>query len=326
MKPLRFILRAVLATTMAVTTATGALANDYPSKPVKIVVPFPPGGSIDMVARLVGQHLADEMKQPFVVDNRPGASGNIGMDYVAKSPKDGYTLLLSHAGLASNAHLFAKLPFDPVKDLAPIIRIADQPNVLIINPLKLPVSSVQELITYLRAHPGKASFGTSGVGGPQDVAARVFMRDTDTDMFNVAYKGGAPALSDLLGGQIDLMFETSPTAVPYVKSGKLKALGVTSDKRLVNLPDVPTIAESGVKNYNSVAWMGLVAPAGTPQTILVKLNAAMQKLLAANDLRKQLMEISLVPAGGSVQDFVTFVAKDSDYYARLVKESNITPQ
>lgn len=316
---------ALVAAGLACVSPIANAQDHYPSKPIRLVVTYPPGGSNDMVARLVGQKLSVSLGQPVLVDNRPGASGNIGMDYVAKAPKDGYTLLLAHAGLASNAHMFAKLPFDPLKDIAPIIRIADQPNVLIIHP-KWPFKSVGELVAYAKAHPGKLSVGTSGVGGPQDVAARLFMRMTGTDMLNVAYKGGAPALADLLGGQIDLMFETSPTAVPYAKSGKLRALAVTGDKRLSTLADVPTVAEAGVAGYKAVAWVGLAAPAGTPPAIIARLNEEVQKLLNTSDMQKQIADISLDVTGGSVAGFVAFVRKESEDYAKFVKDSNITPQ
>lgn len=301
-------------------------ADVYPVRPIRIVVPFPAGGSIDMVSRLVGQKMSDELGQPVIVDNRPGASGNIGMDLVAKAPKDGYTLVMAPFSLATNAHIFTNLPFDPLKDLAPVIRVADQPNVLIINQSRLPVNSVSELVNYLKQNPGKVSFGTSGVGNPQDLAARVFMASTGTDMINVAYKGGAPALADLVGGHIELMFETSPTAVPYVKSGKLKALAVTSEKRLSSLPDVPTVSEAGVKNYKAVYWMGLLAPAGTPSPIVEKLNLTVQKLLNTPEVNRQLSDISLYPAGGSAQDFEKFLRSESNYYAKLIKDLNIPKQ
>jgi tripartite-type tricarboxylate transporter receptor subunit TctC len=277
------------------------------------------------VARLVGDKLSKSLGQPVIVENRPGASGNIGFDYVAKAPKDGYTLLLAHAGLASSAHMYAKLPFDPAKDFAPIIRIADQPNVLIVNP-KWPFKNVGELIAYAKANPGKLNVGNSGLGGPQDVAARIFMQMTGTDMLSVTYKGGAPALADLLGGQIDLMFETSPTAVPYAQSGKLRALAVTGDKRLPKLPDVPTVAQAGVAGYKMVAWVGLAAPAGTPPAIVAKLNEQVQSLMNSGELRQQIAEISLEPVGGSVASFATFIKKDSADYAKFVKDTNFTPQ
>ncbi|QHI99863.1 tripartite tricarboxylate transporter substrate binding protein [Xylophilus rhododendri] len=302
-----------------------AFADDYPNKPIKLIVPFPPGGSVDMVGRLVGQKLSEALGQPVLVDNRSGAGGNIGMDFVAKAPKDGYTLLVAPSGYAANQHLFAKLPFDPNKDLTPVIRVADQPAVLIVNP-KLPVKNVKELIAYAKANPGKVNFGTSGVGGAQDVAARLFMSMTGTEMVNVAYRGGAPALADLLAGQIDLMFETSPTAVPYAKSGKLIPLAVTTEKRIASLPDVPTIAEAGIPGYHSITWIGMAAPGGTPPAIVAKLNAEMQKVLADPAVKKQIGEIALDIAGGSVEDFSKFLKKESADYAKFVKDNNITPQ
>jgi tripartite-type tricarboxylate transporter receptor subunit TctC len=323
-KRFRFPLACVAAGLVCIVSVAHA-QDAYPSKPIRMVVPFPPGGSIDMTARLVGQKLSTSLGQPVLVDNRPGASGNIGMDYVAKAPKDGYTLLMVHTGLASNAHMFAKLPYDPIKDLAPVIRVADQPNVLIMNP-KWTFKNVGELVAYAKANPGKLSVGTSGVGGPQDVAARRFMRMTGIDLLNVAYKGGAPALSDLIGGQIDLMFETSPTAVPYAKSGKLKALAVTGEKRVPTLPDVPTVAESGVPGYRFMGWVGLVAPAGTPAPIIARLNEQVQALLKNADTQKQLTDLSLEVIGGSASDFTNFVRKESDDYARFVKDFDITPQ
>lgn len=301
-------------------------ADDYPSKMIRVVVPFPAGGSIDMVARLLTEKLADELRQTVIVDNRPGASGTIGMDHVAKSPKDGYTLVMAPFSVATSAHLFEKLPFDPLKDLAPVIRVADQPNVLVVNSSRISANSVAELVTQVKSRPGKVSFGTSGVGNPQDLSGRVFMSATGTDMLNVPYKGGAPALADLVGGHIDLMFETSPTAVPYVKSGKLKALAVTSDKRLPTLPDVPTVAEAGVANFKAVYWMGLLAPGGTPASIVQKLNAATQKVLSRPEVQKQLIEMSLTPVGGTSAEFASFIQAESAFYAKLVKDLDIPKQ
>ncbi|MBD9394130.1 MULTISPECIES: tripartite tricarboxylate transporter substrate binding protein [unclassified Acidovorax] len=315
-----------VVTAMALISAAAQTVDPYPTKPLRIVVPFPPGGSIDMVARIIGQKLSDELKQAVIVDNRPGASGNIGMDHVAKSAPDGYTLVMAPFSIATNAHLFLKLPFDPLNDLAPIIRVADQPNVLIVNPDRVKAKSVAELISHLKANPGKLSFGTSGSGNPQDLSARVFMAATGTDMVNVAYKGGAPALADLVGGHIDLMFETAPTAVPYVKSGKLKALAVTSEKRLQSLPEIPTVAEAGVSGYKAVYWMGLLAPARTPPSVISKLNAATQKILATPDTQRQISDISLSPAGGTAAEFASFIRAESAAYSKLIKELNIPAQ
>lgn len=300
--------------------------NDYPSKALQIVVPFPPGGSIDMAARLVGQNLSEAFNQPVVVSNRPGASGNIGMEYVARSHPDGYTLVFAPFSVATASQLFLKLHFDPIKDLKPIIRVADQPNVLVVNPDKVKANNVKDFVAYLKANPDKISFGTSGIGNPQDFSARTFMVATGTQMLNVAYKGGAPALSDLMGGHIDVMFETSPTAVPYVQSGKLKALGVTSDKRLPTLPDVPTLDEAGISGYKAIYWMGLLAPAKTPDSIIEKLNKEIQHILAKKEVRKQLEDISLYPAGGSPEDFKKLIEDESVIYAKLIKELNIPQQ
>jgi tripartite-type tricarboxylate transporter receptor subunit TctC len=317
-------LAAIAVAALLTTPLANAQAN-YPDKPIRLVVPFPAGGSIDMVARIVAPKLSANLGVPVLVDNRPGASGNIAFDFVAKSPKDGYTLLMGNTSLASNPHMFAKLSFSPLKDLAPIIRVADQPNVLIVN-TKWPFKSVAELIAHAKANPGKLSFGTSGIGQPQDVAARLFMQMTGTDMLNVPYKGGAPALADLLGGQIDLMFETAPTAVPYAKSGKLRALAVTTEKRLDTLPDIPTLADAGVAGYKSVAWVGLIAPAGTPQPILLKLNAEMRSILATPEVSAQLAGNSLQIVGGSSADFTKFMETESNYFAKFVRDFQIVPQ
>lgn len=319
----------ILAATWAVTTSlfTGlAAAEAYPAKPVRIVVPAPPGGSVDMVGRLLGQMLSEELRQPVIVDNRPGASGNIGMDHVAKAPKDGYTLLLSSFSVAVNGQLFERLTFNPSKDLAPILRVVDQPNVLVVNPAKVPAVNVKDLITYLKANPGKLSVGTTGIGNPQDFSVRQFMMATGTDLVSVAYKGSAPALSDLLGGHIDLMFDTSPTAVPYVKSGKLRALAVTSDRRLEALPEIPTLSEAGVPGYKSVFWMGLFAPTGTPEPVLRKIHAASLKALSMPEVRKQIAGMSLDPAGGSPEEFDAFLRDESAFYGKLIKDLNIPLQ
>ena len=301
-------------------------ADGYPAKQIHIVVPFPPGGSIDMVTRLIGQKLSEGFDKPVVVSNRPGASGNIGMEYVARAPADGYTLVLAPFSVATASHLFLKLPFDPLKDLKPIIRVADQPNVLVVNADKVKANSVKELVAHLKAHPDELSFGTSGIGNPQDFSARTFMVATGTKMLNVAYKGGAPALSDLMGGHIDLMFETSPTAVPYVLGGKLKALAVTSDKRLSTLPDVPTLDEAGITGYKAIYWMGLLASGKTPQPIIEKLNAEVRKILATSSVRKQIEEISLYPGGGTPEEFGDLIRSESAIYARLIEDLDIPRQ
>lgn len=310
---------------LMILVATGAYAQSYPTKPVRLIAPYPPGGSIDIVARLVGQRLTEAFGQQFVIENRTGASGNIGTDYVAKAAPDGYTLLLSGAPpLAANIYLFAKLPFDPVRDFAPIIRIANQPNVLVLHP-SVPARNVKELIALAKSRPGKFNFGSGGVGASQHISAELFMMMTGVKMVHVVYKGGGPAMIELVGGQIDLMIETAPSAIPYVNSGKLKALGVTTLQRLAMLPNVPTIDEAGVKGYEFLSWMGLVAPAGVPKEIIQRLNAEVQTAISG-DLRKRLTELGLGVAGGTPEQFAAYIREDSAKYAKLVKVANIKPQ
>jgi tripartite-type tricarboxylate transporter receptor subunit TctC len=301
------------------------LAQTYPNKPVKLVVPFPPGGSVDMVARMVGKSLQDSLKQPFLVENKSGASGNIGAAFVANSAPDGYTLLVGSAGVfAANQYLYANPPFDPQKAFAPVMRIVDQPNILVVNP-QSPAHSVKELVAMAKARPGKVSFGSASVGSAQHFATEIFMQQAGVDMLHVPYKGGAPALNDLMGGQIDMVFDTSPTALPYVKSGKLRALAITSSQRSPLLPDVPTMKEAGLPAFEVVTWTGIAAPAGTPKPVIDKINAAIRTALQG-ELSRQLAETSLIPVGDSPEAFREFIRKDAQSYEALVKSAGITPQ
>jgi tripartite-type tricarboxylate transporter receptor subunit TctC len=310
---------------LAMLAAAGVSAQTYPTKPIKIIVPFSAGGSVDMVARLVGKRLSETLGQPFIIDNRAGASGNIGADFVAKSAPDGYTLLVTGPGvLVANSHLYKKLPFDPAKDFSPVIRLVNQPNILMVHP-SVQASNVKEFIALAKARPGKVSVGSAGIGTGQDIAAQQFALMTGADILNVPYKGGAPALSDLLGGQIDAMFETAPTAMPYVKQGKLKGLAITSAKRSSLLPDLPTVSEAGVSGYESVTWIGMLAPAGTPKAIVDQLNSEIQKVLGG-EVGKQLAEMSLDPIGGTPKDYSDAIRKDAAVYAKIIKAANIQPQ
>jgi tripartite-type tricarboxylate transporter receptor subunit TctC len=310
---------------LAMLAAAGVSAQTYPTKPVKIIVPFSPGGSVDMVARLVGKRLSETLGQPFIIDNRAGASGNIGAEIAAKSAPDGYTLLVTGPGvLVANSHLYKKLPFDPAKDFSPVIRLVNQPNILMVHP-SVQASNVKELIALAKSRPGKLAFGSAGIGTGQDIAARQFTMMTGTDVLNVPYKGGAPALTDLLGGQIDAMFETAPTAMPYVKQGKLKGLAITSAKRSSLLPDLPTVSEAGVSGYESVTWIGMLAPAGTPKANVDLLNAEIQKVLDG-EVGKQLAELGLDPIGGSPKDYSDAIRKDAVVYEKIIKAANIQPQ
>jgi tripartite-type tricarboxylate transporter receptor subunit TctC len=311
---------------MLAMVANGAHAQPYPAKPVRMVVGYAPGGSVDIVARLVAQKLTESLGQQFVVENRAGASGNIGTDYVAKSAPDGYTLLMgSSPALAANTHLFAKMPFDPVKDLAPIILVANQPNVLVVHPSS-PATNVKELIALAQSRAAGLTFGTSGLGASQHIAAELFMMMTGVKMVHVPYKGGAPALGDLLGGHIDLMFEVLPTTIQHIREGRLRALAVTTRQRSGMLPAVPTLAEAGLAGYEFRGWIGLAAPAALPEALIAKLNAEVRKAMGAGDLKTKLLEYGLDIAGGTPEDFGAFMREDSANYGRIVKAARIQPQ
>jgi tripartite-type tricarboxylate transporter receptor subunit TctC len=322
MKSLKNVIVAIVS---GLLTFSAAWGQDYPVAQVRIVVPYPPGGSTDLVGRLVAQQLAGSLGKPFIVDNRAGAGGSIGMEVVAKAPKDGYTILLASVAYTVNQYLYAKLPFDSGRDFAPVIHIANQPQVLVLRP-KLAISSVAELIKYAKANPGKLTYGSAGVGGSQDVAARLFMEMTGIEMLHVPYKGGAQALTDLLGDQIDLMFETSPAAIPHVKSGKLKALAVTSDSRLPVMMETPTVAEAGVPGYRAISWIGLAVPRGTPAAVIEKLNSEVNKFIASENGRSSLSPTGLIPIGGTASNFTEFLRNDSLEYSKFFKSANITPQ
>src|SRR4030095_5020494 len=265
-----------------------ACAQTYPTKPIRLVVPFPPGGATDILARDVAQKLSDAWGQSFVVDNRPGAGGNIGSELVAKAAPDGYTLEMGTVGThAINASLYAKMPYDHVKDFVPVILVAGVPNVLVVNP-SVPVNSVAELIAYAKANPGKLNFASSGNGTSIHLSGELFKVMAGVQITHVPYKGSAPALQDLLGGQVQLMFDNLPPSLPQIKAGKLKALAVTSTTRAAALPDVPTMAESGLPGFEASSWFGVLAPAGTPPAIVAKLNAEIGKWLASPEAKEKL--------------------------------------
>jgi tripartite-type tricarboxylate transporter receptor subunit TctC len=316
-----------LAALAALAATGGVSAQTWPTGPIKLIVPFPAGGSVDMVARAVAKHLTDAFGQPVLVDNRAGASGNIGAELAAKSPADGNTLFVSSSGvLAANQFLYKRTGFDTLKDFTPVIRLVNQPNILMVHP-SVPAQNVKELIALAKKQPGKISMGSAGVGTGQDIAARQFTSMAAVNVLHVPYKGGAPALNDLLGGQIQAMFETSPTALPYAKEkdGKLRAIAITSPKRSPLLPNLPTVAESGIPGFESETWIGLVAPAGTPKAIVDKLNAELNKGLKAA-MGKQFADLTLDPIGGSPQDMVNIIRKDSAEYGKILKAAGVEPQ
>ena len=303
------------------TLASGAWAQAYPTKPIRLVVPFPPGGATDILARAVAQKLTDEWGQPVVVDNRPGAGGNIGSELVAKAAPDGYTLEMGTVGThAINASLYAKMPYDHVKDFAPVILVAGVPNVLEVNP-SLPVNTVQELIAYAKANPGKLNFASSGNGTSIHLSGELFKVMTGVQMTHIPYKGSGPALQDLIGGQVQLMFDNLPPSLPQIKAGKLRALAVTSSTRSPALPDTPTIAESGLPGYEASSWFGVLAPAGTPPAIIAKLNAEIAAWLATPEAKEKMVALGANIGGGSPEDFAKHIAAETAKWQKVVKES-----
>jgi tripartite-type tricarboxylate transporter receptor subunit TctC len=316
--------RSLLA--MALLAAGSVSAQTWPNGPIKLIVPFPAGGSVDMVARAVGKHLGDALHQPVVVDNRAGASGNIGAELAAKSPADGQTFFVTSSGvLAANQFLYKRTGFDSLKDFAPVIRLVIQPNILLVHP-SVPAKNLQDLIALAKAQPGKITMGSAGIGTGQDISARQFTSSTGVNVLHVPYKGGAPALNDLLGGQIQTMFETSPTALPYARDAKqLRPIAITSAKRSPLLPNLPTVAESGIAGYESVTWIGLVAPAGTPKTVIDRVNAELNKALKG-EMGKQFAEIALDPIGGTPAEATDAIRKDSAEYGRILKAAGVEPQ
>jgi tripartite-type tricarboxylate transporter receptor subunit TctC len=305
----------------AIAANVGGQTPDYPTKPIRLVVPFPPGGATDLIARAVAQKLGETWGQSVVVDNRPGAGGNIGTELVARSAPDGYTLEMGTVGThAINASLYSKIPYDHVKDFAPVILVAGVPNVLVVNPA-VPANSVQELIAYAKANPGKLNFASSGSGTSIHLSGELFKVMTGVQMTHVPYKGSAPALADLLGGQVQLMFDNLPPSLPQIKAGKLRALAVTSATRAPALPDVPTVAESGLPGFEASSWFGILAPAGTSPAIIAKINGEVAKWLASPEGKDKLASIGANAAGGSPEDFARHIQAETAKWAKVVKES-----
>ena len=304
-----------------------AQAQTWPSKPVRIVVPFPPGGTTDIVARSIGVELQRMWQHAVVIENRPGAGGNIGADLVAKAAPDGYTLLMGTVGThAINKALFdqsgAKMPFDPAKDFVPITLAAGVPNVMVINP-KLPVNTVAEFIAYAKARPGQLNMASSGNGTSIHLSGELFKTVTGVYMVHFPYRGSAPAVTDLIAGNMNVMFDNLPSALPHIKSGRLKALAVTSRTRSPALPDVPTIEQAAsLKDFDASSWFGLFAPAGTPRPIVDKIQGDVAKALAVPEVRERFVAQGAEPGGNTPEQFSAFIKGEIEKWARVVKVSN----
>jgi tripartite-type tricarboxylate transporter receptor subunit TctC len=316
----------ILAAAAAAWSRTSFAQSGWPNRPVRIVVPFAPGGTTDILARALAPELQRVFGQPFIVDNKPGAGGNVGAGEVAKSPPDGYTLLMGTVGTHGiNQSLYPKLPFDPIKDFAPVTLFAGVPNVLVLNPAKadaLKIATVPDLIRYAKANPGKLNMASSGNGTSIHLSGELFKTMTGTFMLHFPYRGSGPALLDLIGGTMDLMFDNLPSALPHIKAGKLKALAVTSSQRSAALPDLPTIAEAAkLPGFDASSWFGLLAPAGTPADIVDRLQQETAKALATPALKERLLAQGAIPSGMKPAEFANYIAAETKKWAQVVKAS-----
>lgn len=303
---------------------TPVLAQSYPVKSIRLVVPFPAGGPTDIVARPLAQFLGDNLKQQVIVDNRGGAGGSIGADSVAKSQADGYTLLMATVGThAINASLYRNLPYDPVKDFTPIALVAAAPVALVAHP-SVPVSSVAELLARAKAQPGAISFGTAGNGTPGHLTGEMFRAATGADLKHVPYKGSAPAITDLIGGQIQLMFDPLQSVLPHVQAGKLKLLAVSSAARSAAAPEAPTLAEAGLKDFEATAWWGVFAPANLPSAIAAKLNTEIDRVVRSEAFRERLVPRGVQVIGGSREEFARFQQRELAKWGKAVRDSGAT--
>jgi len=305
---------------VAAASLSPARADTYPSKPVRLVVPYAPGGTTDLLARIIAQRLQVELKQPFVVDNRPGAGGSVGSAYASKQPADGYTLVMVvESSHAVNPNVYEKTMYDPVKDFAPISNIADVPNVLVVNP-KFPAQDVKGLVAQLKANPKKFSFGSSGNGGLSHLNGEIFKHVTGTEMAHIPYKGLGPALTDLIGGQVDVVFDNIPSSAGMLQAGQTKALAVASKSRLKILPQVPTYAELGLPALNTPSWFGIGAPAGTPAPVLDVLNKAVRSALANPEVIAAIEKQGAIPSATSRAEFSTLIVKENARWKSVVTD------
>ncbi len=313
--------RALLLGSLIGFFATPALAQDWPTKPIRMIVPFPPGGGTDIISRVIANKLGESLKQVIVVENKPGAGGNIGIDLTAKASPDGYTIVMGQtSNLAINATLYPKLPYDPVKDLVPVALVADAPLALVVR-ANSPFRTLGDALAAARAKPGELSFASPGNGTVAHLTGELMQKAAAIKLLHVPYKGSAPALTDLLGGQIDLFMASVPTALGQIKGGKIRALAVSSAKRAPNLPDVPTIGEAGLQGFDATTWWGILAPAGTPPAIIARLNKDINAALATPEVREKIAIEGGGALGGDTETFARILKSDLDRWSEIVKSS-----
>ncbi len=318
----RLALAAVCSTAALLASPAGAQALSFPSKPMRIIVPFPPGGPTDLIARAVGARLSERWGQPVVVENKPGGSTIIGVDLVVKSAPDGHTLLLGSNSLALNRFLIAKVPYDVDRDIAPVILIAKISNALVVHP-SVPANNLQEFLAYAKANPNKLTYGSTGQGTATHLFAELFSMMTGVQMVHVPYKGTGPAVIDLVAGQINLMFDSLSTVIPNEKAGKVRLIGLTNSKRSAAAPDMPTLNELGVTGYEATGWFGIAAPAAVPREIIAKLNTEIDSIIRTPEMRERLITYGSDVVGGSPEDFRAFIASEADKWGRVIRQANI---
>ena len=323
MKKSRLIVTVLGAAALA--AVMGAGAADYPSRPIRVIVPQSAGGSTDVAARVLTDKLTESLKQNIVVDNRPGAGSLNGTETVAKSAADGYTLLVIAASLTITPALQSNLPFDPVRDFAPITQIVDLPHIVTVHPA-VAAKSIAEFVTLLKAKPGQIAAGFSGIGTSTHLAIELFQHTSQTKMLLVPYKGGSPAMTALLGGEVQVNFATSSTGIPHIRSGKLRGLAVTGAKRSTAIPELPTVAEAGVKGYQHASWVGMLAPAKTPKPVIDRLHAETIKILARNDIRQSFLRQGMEAEGNTPQEFAATITREVEQWKKLVTAAGIKVQ
>ena len=319
-------LHALLMTCAVLLAALPAQAQNYPTRPIRIIVAYTPAGTTDILARAIGQKMSERWGQPVIVENRPGAAGNIGTELAAKATPDGHTLIMGTAGTHGiNVSLYKKLNWHPLKDFAPVSLVAMVPNIMVVSNA-LPVKSVKDLIAYARANPGKLSYGSPGNGSTAHLSMELFKSMTGTSLVHIPYKGSAGVLADVMGGQIAVTIDNMPVYLPQVKTGKIRALAVSPAKRSAAAPEIPTIAEAGVPGYDSGAWFGLLAPAGTPRAVVELLAAETARILQLPDVSRRISELGAEPVGGTPQQFTELIKSEIAKWAKVIKDANVELQ
>ncbi len=315
-------LRTLLAALAAATLSVAAHAA-YPDKAIRWVVPFPPGGAMDGIARTLGEQLAKKWGQPVVIENKPGAGGNLGVDLVAKAPGDGHTMLITSIGMVTNKHLYAKLSYDPLKDFAPVSQLAVVPNILVVNPAKVQARNLRDLMAEAKQRPGQLTYASAGNGTSIHLAGELFASMTGTDITHIPYRGSGPAVSDLIGGQVDMMFDSVASARPHIQSGKLVALATTTAKRSASMPEVPTVAEAGVPGYDLAPWFGVFMPASTPKDVVRAMHAALVEAMALPEVKARFFALGAEVIGNSPDQFAAALAAENAKWEKVIRDRRI---